>query len=148
MNIYLIYLIYLYSLYILNIAIQAIGIWGDNSKWWFEVVKKLFLKLWHILQLKDDLTKPLFLTQDTAMSKLWFKQDDKFFLPKACLNFEFFRYAMLSISHKIISKSFLFIGNLHLCSKRFLALQSLCPYFEYEIRLRCRKAHLRYAVIE
>lgn len=31
-------------------------------------------------------------SQDTAMSKLWFKQDDKFFLPKACLNFEFFRY--------------------------------------------------------
>lgn len=30
--------------------------------------------------------------QDTAMSKVWFKQDDKFFLPKACLNFEFFRY--------------------------------------------------------
>lgn len=25
------------------------------------------------------------------MSKVWFKQDDKFFLPKACLNFEFFR---------------------------------------------------------
>lgn len=32
------------------------------------------------------------LLQDTAMSKVWFKQDDKFFLPKACLNFEFFRY--------------------------------------------------------
>ncbi|KAL7990487.1 hypothetical protein Chor_013917, partial [Crotalus horridus] len=29
--------------------------------------------------------------KDTAMCKLWFKQDDKFFLPKACLNFEFFR---------------------------------------------------------
>jgi len=34
----------------------------------------------------------VFPSQDTAMSKLWFKQDDKFFLPKACLNFEFFRY--------------------------------------------------------
>ena len=32
-----------------------------------------------------------FVFQDTAMSKVWFKQDDKFFLPKACLNFEFFR---------------------------------------------------------
>ncbi|CAI5653429.1 unnamed protein product [Oreochromis niloticus] len=30
------------------------------------------------------------LIKDTAMSKVWFKQDDKFFLPKACLNFEFF----------------------------------------------------------
>lgn len=28
------------------------------------------------------------------MSKVWFKQDDKFFLPKACLNFEFFRSVM------------------------------------------------------
>jgi hypothetical protein len=36
------------------------------------------------------------LSQDTAMSKLWFKQDDKFFLPKACLNFEFFRYVIES----------------------------------------------------
>jgi len=30
------------------------------------------------------------------MSKVWFKQDDKFFLPKACLNFEFFRYLVLT----------------------------------------------------
>ncbi len=33
------------------------------------------------------------------MSKVWFKQDDKFFLPKACLNFEFFRY----VQHKDVS---------------------------------------------
>lgn len=38
----------------------------------------------------DTLTVTHFF-QDTAMSKVWFKQDDKFFLPKACLNFEFFR---------------------------------------------------------
>lgn len=63
------------------------------------------------------------------MSKLWFKQDDKFFLPKACLNFEFFRYAMLSIMHKLLFKSFLF-GNLHFCGKNFLACieASKCPY--------------------
>ncbi|XP_030626254.1 insulin-degrading enzyme isoform X2 [Chanos chanos] len=38
---------------------------------------------------KDSLSFPT-LIKDTAMSKVWFKQDDKFFLPKACLNFEFF----------------------------------------------------------
>ena len=74
-----------------------------------------------MLQLKGDITKLLFLTQDTAMSKLWFKQDDKFFLPKACLNFEFFRYALLSISHKLLSRSLLLVGNLHFCGKNFFA---------------------------
>ncbi|XP_051946151.1 insulin-degrading enzyme-like isoform X2 [Xyrauchen texanus] len=38
---------------------------------------------------KDSPSAPT-LIKDTAMSKIWFKQDDKFFLPKACLNFEFF----------------------------------------------------------
>ncbi|XP_061645273.1 insulin-degrading enzyme isoform X3 [Phyllopteryx taeniolatus] len=38
---------------------------------------------------KDSPAVPA-LIKDTAMSKVWFKQDDKFFLPKACLNFEFF----------------------------------------------------------
>ncbi|XP_028845325.1 insulin-degrading enzyme isoform X2 [Denticeps clupeoides] len=38
---------------------------------------------------KDSPSFPT-LIRDTAMSKVWFKQDDKFFLPKACLNFEFF----------------------------------------------------------
>ncbi|XP_061692661.1 insulin-degrading enzyme isoform X2 [Syngnathoides biaculeatus] len=38
---------------------------------------------------KDSPAVPT-LIKDTAMSKVWFKQDDKFFLPKACLNFEFF----------------------------------------------------------
>uniref|UniRef100_A0A8D0DH37 Insulin-degrading enzyme n=1 Tax=Sander lucioperca TaxID=283035 RepID=A0A8D0DH37_SANLU len=38
---------------------------------------------------KDSPSVPA-LIKDTAMSKVWFKQDDKFFLPKACLNFEFF----------------------------------------------------------
>lgn len=45
--------------------------------------------------------------QDTAMSKVWFKQDDKFFLPKACLNFEFFRCVknyelVLQLEHKVL----------------------------------------------
>ncbi|XP_069609891.1 insulin-degrading enzyme isoform X2 [Ranitomeya imitator] len=43
-----------------------------------------------IVPLEKDATSYPALIKDTAMSKLWFKQDDKFFLPKACLNFEFF----------------------------------------------------------
>uniref|UniRef100_A0A3Q3AY03 Insulin-degrading enzyme n=1 Tax=Kryptolebias marmoratus TaxID=37003 RepID=A0A3Q3AY03_KRYMA len=39
------------------------------------------------------------LIKDTAMSKVWFKQDDKFFLPKACLNFEFFPFAYVDPLH-------------------------------------------------
>lgn len=51
--------------------------------------------------------------QDTAMSKVWFKQDDKFFLPKACLNFEFFRCVtnyelVLQLKRKVLSVTQLF----------------------------------------
>ncbi|XP_056616513.1 insulin-degrading enzyme isoform X2 [Triplophysa dalaica] len=48
---------------------------------------------------KDSPSTPT-LIKDTAMSKIWFKQDDKFFLPKACLNFEFFsRYLYTDPQH-------------------------------------------------
>ncbi|KAB0398310.1 hypothetical protein E2I00_001538 [Balaenoptera physalus] len=50
-------------------------------------------------------------SQDTAMSKLWFKQDDKFFLPKACLNFEFF-------------SPFAYVDPLH-CNMAYLYLELL-----------------------
>ncbi|XP_073452147.1 insulin-degrading enzyme isoform X1 [Aquarana catesbeiana] len=43
-----------------------------------------------IFPMEKDATPFPALIKDTAMSKLWFKQDDKYFLPKACLNFEFF----------------------------------------------------------
>ncbi|KAH0623624.1 hypothetical protein JD844_006573 [Phrynosoma platyrhinos] len=49
--------------------------------------------------------------KDTAMSKLWFKQDDKFFLPKACLNFEFF-------------SPFAYVDPLH-CNMAYLYLELL-----------------------
>ncbi|XP_042643874.1 insulin-degrading enzyme-like [Tyto alba] len=45
------------------------------------------------------------------MSKLWFKQDDKFFLPKACLNFEFF-------------SPFAYVDPLH-CNMAYLYLELL-----------------------
>lgn len=39
------------------------------------------------------------------MSKVWFKQDDKFFLPKACLNFEFFRLVTHKLKESVTSRS-------------------------------------------
>lgn len=45
----------------------------------------------------ENLLFGVYCFQDTAMSKVWFKQDDKFFLPKACLNFEFFRYVIYDL---------------------------------------------------
>lgn len=32
-------------------------------------------------------TVTIYITQDTPMTKVWYKQDDTFFLPKACLYF-------------------------------------------------------------
>lgn len=39
------------------------------------------------------------------MSKVWFKQDDKFFLPKACLNFEFFRLVRHELKESVTYRS-------------------------------------------
>ncbi|XP_039527694.1 insulin-degrading enzyme isoform X2 [Pimephales promelas] len=56
---------------------------------------------------KDSPSAPT-LIKDTAMSKVWFKQDDKFFLPKACLNFEFFsRYLYADPLHCNMTYMFL-----------------------------------------
>ncbi|XP_038140028.1 insulin-degrading enzyme [Cyprinodon tularosa] len=59
---------------------------------------------------KDSPSIPT-LIKDTAMSKVWFKQDDKFFLPKACLNFEFF-------------SPFAYVDPLH-CNMAYLYLELL-----------------------
>uniref|UniRef100_A0AAR2JYT8 Insulin-degrading enzyme n=1 Tax=Pygocentrus nattereri TaxID=42514 RepID=A0AAR2JYT8_PYGNA len=59
---------------------------------------------------KDSPSYPI-LIKDTAMSKVWFKQDDKFFLPKACLNFEFF-------------SPFAYVDPLH-CNMAYLYLELL-----------------------
>uniref|UniRef100_A0A3B3DJ11 Insulin degrading enzyme n=1 Tax=Oryzias melastigma TaxID=30732 RepID=A0A3B3DJ11_ORYME len=64
------------------------------------------------------------LIKDTAMSKVWFKQDDKFFLPKACLNFEFFSY-----SHWSHSKILLTQISLEYC---VFKLQEFKPEFSKE----------------
>uniref|UniRef100_A0A8C7Z280 Insulin-degrading enzyme n=1 Tax=Oryzias sinensis TaxID=183150 RepID=A0A8C7Z280_9TELE len=59
---------------------------------------------------KDSPSVPT-LIKDNAMSKVWFKQDDKFFLPKACLNFEFF-------------SPFAYVDPLH-CNMAYLYLELL-----------------------
>ncbi|CAJ0917258.1 unnamed protein product [Ranitomeya imitator] len=64
-----------------------------------------------IVPLEKDATSYPALIKDTAMSKLWFKQDDKFFLPKACLNFEFF-------------SPFAYVDPLH-CNMAYLYLELL-----------------------
>ncbi|KAK2490270.1 hypothetical protein MC885_013819 [Smutsia gigantea] len=64
-----------------------------------------------ILPLEKEATSYPSLIKDTAMSKLWFKQDDKFFLPKACLNFEFF-------------SPFAYVDPLH-CNMAYLYLELL-----------------------
>ncbi|XP_064174162.1 insulin-degrading enzyme isoform X1 [Anguilla rostrata] len=71
------------------------------------------------------------LIKDTAMSKVWFKQDDKFFLPKACLNFEFF-------------SRYLYADPLH-CNMTYLLLRLLKDDLK-EYAYAARLAGLVYAV--
>ncbi|KAG8551692.1 hypothetical protein GDO81_004220 [Engystomops pustulosus] len=61
-----------------------------NGKFHLPMKNEFIPTNFEIVPLEKDATPYPALVKDTAMSKLWFKQDDKFFLPKACLNFEFF----------------------------------------------------------
>ncbi|XP_044152189.1 insulin-degrading enzyme isoform X2 [Bufo gargarizans] len=61
-----------------------------NGKFHLPMKNEFIPTNFEIVPLEKDATPCPALVKDTAMSKLWFKQDDKFFLPKACLNFEFF----------------------------------------------------------
>ncbi|XP_077114691.1 insulin-degrading enzyme isoform X1 [Ranitomeya variabilis] len=61
-----------------------------NGKFHLPMRNEFIPTNFEIVPLEKDATSYPALIKDTAMSKLWFKQDDKFFLPKACLNFEFF----------------------------------------------------------
>ncbi|XP_072280969.1 insulin-degrading enzyme [Pyxicephalus adspersus] len=61
-----------------------------NGKFHLPMKNEFIPTNFEIFPLEKDATPFPTLIKDTAMSKLWFKQDDKFFLPKACLNFEFF----------------------------------------------------------
>ncbi|XP_063047624.1 insulin-degrading enzyme isoform X2 [Engraulis encrasicolus] len=61
-----------------------------NGKFKLPMKNEFIPTNFEIYTLEKDAPPTPTLIKDTAMSKVWFKQDDKFFLPKACLNFEFF----------------------------------------------------------
>ncbi|XP_072247515.1 insulin-degrading enzyme isoform X2 [Leuresthes tenuis] len=75
------------------ISEETIKKWGDadlNGKFKLPMRNEFIPTNFEIYTLEKDAPSVPTLIKDTAMSKVWFKQDDKFFLPKACLNFEFF----------------------------------------------------------
>ncbi|XP_076025376.1 insulin-degrading enzyme isoform X2 [Genypterus blacodes] len=75
------------------IAEESIQKWGNadlNGKFKLPMKNEFIPTSFEIYPIEKDTPTTPTLIRDTAMSKVWFKQDDKFFLPKACLNFEFF----------------------------------------------------------
>ncbi|XP_072413834.1 insulin-degrading enzyme isoform X1 [Chiloscyllium punctatum] len=82
-----------------------------NGKFKLPVRNEFIPKNFEIFPLENDALPFPTLIKDTAMSKVWFKQDDKFFLPKACLNFEFF-------------SPFAYVDPLH-CNMAYLYLELL-----------------------
>uniref|UniRef100_A0A673G6B4 Insulin-degrading enzyme n=1 Tax=Sinocyclocheilus rhinocerous TaxID=307959 RepID=A0A673G6B4_9TELE len=93
---------------------EAIKKWQDadlNGKFKLPVKNEFIPTKFEIYPLEKDSPSVPTLIKDTAMSKVWFKQDDKFFLPKACLNFEFF-------------SPFAYVDPLH-CNMAYLYLELL-----------------------
>ncbi|XP_014877260.1 insulin-degrading enzyme isoform X2 [Poecilia latipinna] len=75
------------------ISEESIQNWANadlNGKFKLPMRNEFIPTNFEIYPLEKDSPSVPTLIKDTAMSKVWFKQDDKFFLPKACLNFEFF----------------------------------------------------------
>ncbi|XP_075906176.1 insulin-degrading enzyme isoform X2 [Nelusetta ayraudi] len=75
------------------IAAETLEKWASadlNGKFKLPMKNEFIPTNFEIYPLEKDSPSIPTLIKDTAMSKVWFKQDDKFFLPKACLNFEFF----------------------------------------------------------
>ncbi|XP_071337418.1 insulin-degrading enzyme isoform X2 [Trachinotus anak] len=75
------------------ISEETIKKWANadlNGKFKLPMKNEFIPTNFEIYPLEKDPPSVPTLIKDTAMSKVWFKQDDKFFLPKACLNFEFF----------------------------------------------------------
>ncbi|MGH0118605.1 UNVERIFIED_CONTAM: hypothetical protein FKN15_050114 [Acipenser sinensis] len=82
-----------------------------NGKFKLPMKNEFIPTNFEIYPLEKDAPSFPSLIKDTAMSKVWFKQDDKFFLPKACLNFEFF-------------SPFAYVDPLH-CNMAYLYLELL-----------------------
>ncbi|KAK6481984.1 insulin-degrading enzyme-like isoform X1 [Huso huso] len=83
----------------------------QNGKFKLPMKNEFIPTNFEIYPLEKDAPSFPSLIKDTAMSKVWFKQDDKFFLPKACLNFEFF-------------SPFAYVDPLH-CNMAYLYLELL-----------------------
>ncbi|XP_058236910.1 insulin-degrading enzyme isoform X2 [Hemibagrus wyckioides] len=97
-----------------SISDEVIKNWQNadlNGKFKLPMKNEFIPTNFEIYPLEKDSPSYPTLIKDTAMSKVWFKQDDKFFLPKACLNFEFF-------------SRFLYTDPLH-CNMTYLFLRLL-----------------------
>uniref|UniRef100_A0A8C5DIB9 Insulin-degrading enzyme n=1 Tax=Gouania willdenowi TaxID=441366 RepID=A0A8C5DIB9_GOUWI len=96
------------------ISEETIQKWANadlNGKFKLPMKNEFIPTNFEIYSLEKDSPSVPTLIKDTAMSKVWFKQDDKFFLPKACLNFEFF-------------SPFAYVDPLH-CNMAYLYLELL-----------------------
>ncbi|XP_056465442.1 insulin-degrading enzyme isoform X1 [Gadus chalcogrammus] len=96
------------------IAEEVLQKWASadvNGKFKLPMKNEFIPTSFEIYPLEKDPPPVPTLIKDTAMSKVWFKQDDKFFLPKACLNFEFF-------------SPFAYVDPLH-CNMAYLYLELL-----------------------
>uniref|UniRef100_A0A3B5LE54 Insulin-degrading enzyme n=1 Tax=Xiphophorus couchianus TaxID=32473 RepID=A0A3B5LE54_9TELE len=96
------------------ISEESIKNWANadlNGKFKLPMRNEFIPTNFEIYPLEKDSPSVPTLLKDTAMSKVWFKQDDKFFLPKACLNFEFF-------------SPFAYVDPLH-CNMAYLYLELL-----------------------
>ncbi|CAL8256778.1 unnamed protein product [Lota lota] len=96
------------------IADEVLQKWASadvNGKFKLPMKNEFIPTSFEIYPLEKDPPPVPSLIKDTAMSKVWFKQDDKFFLPKACLNFEFF-------------SPFAYVDPLH-CNMAYLYLELL-----------------------
>ncbi|XP_078079642.1 insulin-degrading enzyme isoform X1 [Mustelus asterias] len=82
-----------------------------NGKFKLPMKNEFIPTNFEILPLENDAPPFPTLIKDTAMSKVWFKQDDRFFLPKTCMNFEFF-------------SPFAYVDPLH-CNMAYLYLELL-----------------------
>uniref|UniRef100_A0AAQ4Q1M2 Insulin-degrading enzyme n=2 Tax=Gasterosteus aculeatus aculeatus TaxID=481459 RepID=A0AAQ4Q1M2_GASAC len=96
------------------ISEESIEKWASadlNGKFTLPMKNEFIPTNFEIYPLETDSPSVPTLIKDTAISKVWFKQDDKFFLPKACLNFEFF-------------SPFAYVDPLH-CNMAYLYLELL-----------------------
>ncbi|XP_041865501.1 insulin-degrading enzyme-like [Melanotaenia boesemani] len=101
-----------------TITEETIKKWANadlNGKFKLPMRNEFIPTNFEIYPLEKDSPSVPTLIKDTAMSKVWFKQDDKFFLPKACLNFQFF-------------SPFAYVDPLH-CNMAYLYLELLKDSF-------------------